>query len=158
MHAVKLRDQGNACALDVFRSCDAKLYQYLAPIFFLMIRRPPRSTRTDTLFPYTTLFRSDQPARPRHGAALDERSWRLRSLRARFRPRRRADAVRHVSPLRSEEHTSELQSLMRISYAVFCPHKTNSTSLRRPPVTELPVTSTCRSTVRCHTRPAPPSS
>src|SRR3546814_16160409 len=74
-------------------------------IFFLMIRRPPRSTRTDTLFPYTTLFRSwpcpsgGHPSPPRF-----------------FRRRRRP----HGSPCRSEEHTSELQSLMRISYAVFC--------------------------------------
>src|SRR3546814_2257463 len=68
-----------------------------------MIRRPPRSTRTDTLFPYTTLFRSLQKGGPR---------------RARhFRDRRRSDRGRHP---RSEEHTSELQSLMRISYAVFC--------------------------------------
>src|SRR3546814_3553370 len=73
-----------------------------------MIRRPPRSTRTDTLFPYTTLFRS--PAR---------RTGRL------SRDRRRAIAVAHDGRFgrprtRSEEHTSELQSLMRISYAVFC--------------------------------------
>src|SRR3546814_2835678 len=67
--------------------------------FFLMIRRPPRSTRTDTLFPYTTLFRS-------YG----------RGCRANRRAGWRATAA----PRRSEEHTSELQSLMRISYAVFC--------------------------------------
>src|SRR3546814_6266075 len=72
--------------------------------FFLMIRRPPRSTRTDTLFPYTTLFRSN-----RISAAADERKRVVQM----FGQRRR-----HV--LRSEEHTSELQSLMRISYAVFC--------------------------------------
>src|SRR3546814_7331892 len=73
-----------------------------------MIRRPPRSTRTDTLFPYTTLFRSetDDPAaiRTELEAALVEIS-RGRSISAEDR---------------SEEHTSELQSLMRISYAVFC--------------------------------------
>src|SRR3546814_16340254 len=69
--------------------------------FFLMIRRPPRSTRTDTLFPYTTLFRST-----------------LRfSRRAAFASRKRGYG--RNCP-RSEEHTSELQSLMRISYAVFC--------------------------------------
>src|SRR3546814_7693978 len=99
-------------------------------IFFLMIRRPPRSTRTDTLFPYTTLFRSRRE--------LDAREVRL-SWRA-----RRADGVvghgavertaanagraivrrrRRLSVPRSEEHTSELQSLMRISYAVFCLNK-----------------------------------
>src|SRR3546814_15514807 len=71
--------------------------------FFLMIRRPPRSTRTDTLFPYTTLFRSVRGAHPRPGP----RGPGGRS------------ALRHVAG-RSEEHTSELQSLMRISYAVFC--------------------------------------
>src|SRR3546814_2165510 len=78
--------------------------------FFLMIRRPPRSTRTDTLFPYTTLFRS----RCRHGAPYLDRQRGgpgLAAGRAGERPCR---------PGRSEEHTSELQSLMRISYAVFC--------------------------------------
>src|SRR3546814_4789912 len=72
--------------------------------FFLMIRRPPRSTRTDTLFPYTTLFRS----RRRHPRG-----------RGRHAHRQRADHQR-AEPQRSEEHTSELQSLMRSSYAVFC--------------------------------------
>src|SRR3546814_5270667 len=80
--------------------------------FFLMIRRPPRSTRTDTLFPYTTLFRSTQyrPRRRRGSARLRTASHQF------FRPA--ASAGRAVD--RSEEHTSELQSLMRISYAVFC--------------------------------------
>src|SRR3546814_5747773 len=73
-----------------------------------MIRRPPRSTRTDTLFPYTTLFRSDRrvvaarAAARRHNSLARRQEHRLAALR------------------RSEEHTSELQSLMRISYAVFC--------------------------------------
>src|SRR3546814_7265246 len=67
-----------------------------------MRRRPPRSTRTDTLFPYTTLFRSVR---------------RRPSLR---RPDQRHDQLPAVCEGRSEEHTSELQSLMRISYAVFC--------------------------------------
>src|SRR3546814_9120406 len=76
-----------------------------------MIRRPPRSTRTDTLFPYTTLFRSDR--RPPSARS------------ARRRVRRPARPPRHgrqqwCCGCRSEEHTSELQSLMRISYAVFC--------------------------------------
>src|SRR3546814_6284347 len=70
-----------------------------------MIRRPPRSTRTDTLFPYTTLFRSQSTR-----GCLSCRSERF----ARHRQRR------PVLSYRSEEHTSELQSLMRISYAVFC--------------------------------------
>src|SRR3546814_9743419 len=70
---------------------------------FLMLRLPPSSTRTDTLFPYTTLFRSllQRIAEPRQ---IDKLGRRQR------RPR----------PQRSEEHTSELQSIMRISYAVFC--------------------------------------
>src|SRR3546814_17119546 len=76
--------------------------------FFLMIRRPPRSTRTDTLFPYTTLFRSP-------GALV--RSFYLDPL---FRVGTRLS-------IRSEEHTSELQSLMRISYAVFCLKKKKKT-------------------------------
>src|SRR3546814_3920686 len=92
--------------------------------FFLMIRRPPRSTRTDTLFPYTTLFRSD----PRHDRPGRVRSGRLRGggvVRAGHagpgRPRGEGEAGHRLPRLgRSEEHTSELQSLMRISYAVFC--------------------------------------
>src|SRR3546814_17858639 len=91
-------------------------------LFFLMIRRPPRSTRTDTLFPYTTLFRS----------------WRCETSEQR--------EPAHISPphhslvrlhryycsmmWRSEEHTSELQSLMRISYAVFCLKKKNNIRLK----------------------------
>src|SRR3546814_430213 len=78
-------------------------------VFFLMIRRPPRSTRTDTLFPYTTLFRSSAscsviPAPTMvTSSSSDSRTTRL-----------------PPTGNRSEEHTSELQSLMRISYAVFC--------------------------------------
>src|SRR3546814_1835683 len=78
--------------------------------FFLMIRRPPRSTRTDTLFPYTTLFRS----RLSHSAGGQRRTERLLPARDDAGPGHQLRAVR------SEEHTSELQSLMRISYAVFC--------------------------------------
>src|SRR3546814_9735122 len=81
--------------------------------FFLMIRRPPRSTRTDTLFPYTTLFRSS----PDHRLQLGP-YHHLRQRAGSFRPR---VALGHHAPAaRSEEHTSELQSLMCISYAVFC--------------------------------------
>src|SRR3546814_7010923 len=79
-----------------------------------MIRRPPRSTRTDTLFPYTTLFRSRRQrmgTRPAAGAAV------LSGV-ALNEARLRCAQGRNQS--RSEEHTSELQSLMRISYAVFC--------------------------------------
>src|SRR3546814_2025032 len=71
-----------------------------------MIRRPPRSTRTDTLFPYTTLFRSV------HGVPMMQSSG--------SKPNSRSCAKARNSDWRSEEHTSELQSLMRISYAVFC--------------------------------------
>src|SRR3546814_14319798 len=91
--------------------------------FFLMKRRPPRSTRTDTLFPYTTLFRSDRPRARRHRAA-DHRGaveWHVgvdRDARM-FVDEHRFGKGRKVEH-RSEEHTSELQSLMRISYAVFC--------------------------------------
>src|SRR3546814_3500187 len=100
-----------------------------------MIRRPPRSTRTDTLFPYTTLFRSVAKVGPQRGELaphlLVEGIEDVRTV-----DRHRGDAV--ISPLhengrvrvvhhqRSEEHTSELQSLMRISYAVFCLKKKTS--------------------------------
>src|SRR3546814_6317758 len=79
-------------------------------VFFVMIRRPPRSTRTDTLFPYTTLFRSlpSFPGLDTHARALAA-GVKLHGC-----------SVHYVSEERSEEHTSELQSLMRISYAVFC--------------------------------------
>src|SRR3546814_988879 len=90
--------------------------------FFLMIRRPPRSTRTDTLFPYTTLFRSGRHrcthptgCRDSASAGRPDRGWRG-CRRCSPPPRRRRANGRS----RSEEHTSELQSLMRISYAVFC--------------------------------------
>src|SRR3546814_7120502 len=104
---------------------------------FLIKRRPPRSTRTDTLFPYTTLFRSSQE---KEGAAIGKvmrrkvrqvSIYRLNDVSR--RPARQAPFDRVLFPLpriklqqklkekaRSEEHTSELQSLMRISYAVFC--------------------------------------
>src|SRR3546814_9323324 len=102
-----------------------------------MIRRPPRSTRTDTLFPYTTLFRSCRAGfsgtvrfpthRPKAPATAECPRGSRRCRRA-----RRPGAARHGSgggccrsatASRSEEHTSELQSLMRISYAVFCLQK-----------------------------------
>src|SRR3546814_3621316 len=90
-----------------------------------MIRRPPRSTRTDTLFPYTTLFRSlldhqrhQRPERPlRHQRAAIAVGLLLESVLSRDVCSRAACVF---DGLRSEEHTSELQSLMRISYAVFC--------------------------------------
>src|SRR3546814_18949909 len=89
--------------------------------FFLMIRRPPSSTRTDSLFPYTTLFRS--AAFCRSAAEVmslgSEFSARLCELCAEVCNACAAECERHAE-MRSEEHTSELQSLMRISYAVFC--------------------------------------
>src|SRR3546814_1829970 len=106
-----------------------------------MIRRPPRSTRTDTLFPYTTLFRSprarkqveqriavvpaDRALQRRHvlGEALQHLQHRFLVGQEDVAPHRR---VRRGDPGRSEEHTSELQSLMRISYAVFCLKKKNN--------------------------------
>src|SRR3546814_8694346 len=98
-----------------------------------MIRRPPRSTRTDTLFPYTTLFRSSDSARrwqtggeglqgghflPNEG--LDARALSLVSAFL--------AEIQKADDMRSEEHTSELQSLMRISYAVFCLKKKRHTT------------------------------
>src|SRR3546814_3366726 len=91
-----------------------------------MLRRPPRSTRTDTLFPYTTLFRSTRRwwDRPRPAGFLPSSGPPLTSIVG-FREKHvhGASACAHacwVCCVRSEEHTSELQSLMRISYAVFC--------------------------------------
>src|SRR3546814_4081676 len=100
--------------------------------FFLMIRRPPRSTRTDTLFPYTTLFRS---------LLLRTATLSGAEFMALLTDQRTIDAlqVSFGTALRSEEHTSELQSLMRISYAVFClkkkKNKTNNTynTTQKPP-------------------------
>src|SRR3546814_2647492 len=128
-----------------------------------MVRRPPRSTRTDTLFPYTTLFRSrydelqqlvashPKPGSPQHTAMLKEYSdltpvvkgiGALRGAQHEMAdlagliadpasdPEMRALAESEFHGLkerRSEEHTSELQSLMRISYAVFCLKKNNKT-------------------------------
>src|SRR3546814_4447752 len=99
-----------------------------------MIRRPPRSTRTDTLFPYTTLFRSRARCEAPEGAGDRERTVEEAPGRAGARERghqghplkkvvsapARREQVRYMVTRRSEEHTSELQSLMRISYAVFC--------------------------------------
>src|SRR3546814_8096019 len=87
-----------------------------------MIRRPPRSTRTDTLFPYTTLFRSHVcPVGAFYG---------LLGKRALLRVNASGRAACDDCMDRSEEHTSELQSLMRISYAVFCLKKKNKTRNR----------------------------
>src|SRR3546814_9979134 len=96
---------------------------------FLMIRRPPRSTRTDTLFPYTTLFRSVAAAAAihadrRHGRTQPTHDRGGKSANTHHRQSRLTMAHGH----RSEEHTSELQSLMRISYAVFCLKKKKNTN------------------------------
>src|SRR3546814_1891595 len=106
--------------------------------FFLMIRRPPRSTRTDTLFPYTTLFRSpDRLARRLRTAC--QRTRCVRTYRRSSPAHDCAFSTLHPDPpihrryrlRRSEEHTSELQSLMRISYAVFCLKKKKKPRLQQ---------------------------
>src|SRR3546814_3882043 len=101
-----------------------------------MIRRPPRSTRTDTLFPYTTLFRSTSEGNnqgytpegsgvPEVGGVAGVSRWR--AVYSRVNRWRRPCRGEPQPSQRSEEHTSELQSLMRISYAVFCLKKKNTT-------------------------------
>src|SRR3546814_978841 len=108
-----------------------------------MIRRPPRSTRTDTLFPYTTLFRSTcvqdfiqattevdsstASARYSSGRRHDCQAGLHQATAAQATTPSQASTLRRLPP-RSEEHTSELQSLMRISYAVFCLKKKNKYS------------------------------
>src|SRR3546814_2315040 len=114
--------------------------------FFLMIRRPPRSTRTDTLCPYTTRFRSGRQEVPLGkglGEAADRKMPGLRRTKSSGEQDGHATIMRHLrhinaaacpgqqnvghDEIRSEEHTSELQSLMRISYAVFCLKKKKQT-------------------------------
>src|SRR3546814_2655127 len=100
-----------------------------------MIRRPPRSTRTDTLFPYTTLFRSSL-RQPKKGPSIESLAGAaaairgvvgtLDSLVGLFRSDYAVADIATTADDRSEEHTSELQSLMRISYAVFCLKKKNN--------------------------------
>src|SRR3546814_1298043 len=108
--------------------------QLIFQLFFLMILRPPRTTRTDTLFPYTTLFRSiDRSAhlcrerirsferRRGYPTAVESAHLDCRGCTStRFGSRGGRGAQLDCCRGRSEEHTSELQSLMRISYAVFC--------------------------------------
>src|SRR3546814_8947597 len=94
---------------------------YYVMFFFLMIRRPPRSTRTDTLLPYTTLFRSQETL----GVAAWSTYRGIFLAEAAQCPRQAQNSLKAEVGVgnwlnRSEEHTSELQSLMRISYAVFC--------------------------------------
>src|SRR3546814_1642505 len=116
-------------------------------IFFLMIRRPPRSTRTDTLFPYTTLFRSQIGYKGKYYVELQGRNdWNSTlppSNNSYFYPGV-SFTWNFSDDIRSEEHTSELQTLMRISYAVFCLKKKNIQKLKQsytqtinsPPITE----------------------
>src|SRR3546814_8947706 len=94
-----------------------------------MIRRPPRSTRTDTLFPYTTLFRS-----PRTERELSRLRADIGMVFQQFNLFPNLTAIQNVMlgpvKVRSEEHTSELQSLMRISYAVFCLKKKKTKAIK----------------------------
>src|SRR3546814_9349458 len=120
-----------------------------------MIRRPPRSTRTDTLFPYTTLFRSpraqrvvheeagtrdaaDEEYQPRHHDRRENGVEEREAAVAQEVRRRLAHYVVAVHPARSEEHTSELQSLMRISYAGFCLKKKNNENFTITQWTQIP--------------------
>src|SRR3546814_2058524 len=95
-----------------------------------MIRRPPRSTRTDTLFPYTTLFRSREIQRLDRVHHISPHAWPAEHG---FSQHRAIEQIPHGQTQhdhrRSEEHTSELQSLMRISYAVFCLKKKKKTRI-----------------------------
>src|SRR3546814_4105005 len=125
-------------------------FVFLLFFFFLMRRRPPRSTRTDTLFPYTTLFRSLKPIKGSNGfrarlarhtiwcyqnrrqsAALRSHGAQERQDDTAHRPTMGTERHRDAQQQRSEEHTSELQSLMRISYAVFCLKKKTSTKTKQ---------------------------
>src|SRR3546814_9747633 len=108
--------------------------------FFLMIRRPPRSTRTDTLFPYTTLFRSMLILQLRRETPADTVAWagpNLQSTAAKTRYVAFLNYCQYLQPGRSEEHTSELQSLMRISYAVFCLKKKKNNTNHSKSTTKL---------------------
>src|SRR3546814_10041972 len=108
--------------------------------FFLIIRRPPRSTRTDTLFPYTTLFRSvgrhaviscEMAPQHLHLLSVFEADDVIGLHRRPDRHRRLLLTLGSSASSRSEEHTSELQSLMRISYAVFCLKKKNTITINK---------------------------
>src|SRR3546814_2942911 len=98
----------------------------LSCVIFLRIRRPPRSTRADTLFPYTTLFRSHEMVKA--GLALALFGGCQKFVAEKNKIPVRGDP--HVLVVRSEEHTSELQSLMRNSYAGFCLKKNISENMR----------------------------
>src|SRR3546814_1840917 len=105
-----------------------------------MIRRPPRSTRTDTLFPYTTLFRSSFVAAQDTIEEIQVTGTRIRATDGMVAPTpvtamstQELESFQPGSTIRSEEHTSELQSLMRISYAVFCLKNKTTKQLERQP-------------------------
>src|SRR3546814_20559007 len=103
-----------------------------AVMFFLMVRLPPRSTRSDTLFPYTTLFRSAflmKVALSRLRIGLWKSAITLQAMSKLWIPLRALSRLFGNRIRRSEEHTSELQSLMRISYAVFCLKKKTKTKM-----------------------------
>src|SRR3546814_8690318 len=111
-----------------------------------MIRRPPISTRPDTLFPYTTLFRSDHGLSAGRGLHDLRHVRHARRRRARLGGGDRGQAYRRpAAPAhRSEEHTSELQSLMRISYAVFCLKKKNTHIKKRMCISRIQENTTAR--------------
>src|SRR3546814_4384875 len=118
-------------------------------LLFFIIRRPPRSTRTDTLFPYTTLFRSQHHRRtPRTAAGRYRQLVHIATDRDQPHEPEDHEAAVGSQRTRSEEHTSELQSLMRSSYAVFCLKKKNISTQHTPPqhtpptITHHPPTST----------------
>src|SRR3546814_16997474 len=96
------------------------LFTSICLFCFLIIRRPPRSTRTDTLFPYTTLFRSESDQFMTQVIAKAWNSGRMPSDLTAASGQSLNHSFTCWALMRSEEHTSELQSLMRISYAVFC--------------------------------------
>src|SRR3546814_994621 len=137
---------------------DSCLYGLTFIIFFLMIRRPPRSTRTDTLFPYTTLFRSALP--PSNDIDVYAQDLGFIAVSG-------PNGLEGLNVvIRSEEHTSELQSLMRISYAVFCLQKKIETTAHNKmcqigdsliPYTDIAYTSTSDdSECTAHTRRTQP--
>src|SRR3546814_9402469 len=117
------------------------MYASIVSFFFLMIRRPPRSTRTDTLFPDTTLFRS----RVQFGVEGQLSLFEELPIKAEGTTEETMSELVGAIKTRSEEHTSELQSLMRISYAVFCLKKKK----QRQPSTSIQninTISTCKHT------------
>src|SRR3546814_13730280 len=134
------------------RDEDAYMYDVRSSTVFivvlLMIRRPPRPTRTDTLFPYTTLCRSGIAPPAPHNSSWEDLRGIVKGNGARFTIEEFNDAIAEAGAAagmagmndhdgdRSEEHTSELQSLMRISYAVFCLKKKTTPTTSSPTVTE----------------------